>query len=148
MKCRRKGAATVEFAVVLPIFVMLILGVVEMGRAVNVQQTLTNASREAARIAAIDGMTEQDVRDAVAECLTASGVYGWQGFDANGNPIGKPCLDAQVDFNVPSLATAKSGDPIAVTVTLQRDKVSWLPGQSQYLGTTLQATTTMRKEAN
>lgn len=47
------GAAAVEFALILPIFLVLALGIAEMGRAFNIQVSLTEAAREAARYAAI-----------------------------------------------------------------------------------------------
>lgn len=43
----------VEFAILLPILVLLIMGMVEFGRAYNAQITLTQASREGARVLAI-----------------------------------------------------------------------------------------------
>lgn len=43
------GAAAVEFALLLPILIMLILGILEFGLAYNAQITVTNAAREGAR---------------------------------------------------------------------------------------------------
>jgi Flp pilus assembly protein TadG len=48
-----RGAAAVEFALILPILLLLVLGLVEFGRAFNVQISLTNAAREGARYMAI-----------------------------------------------------------------------------------------------
>ena len=50
---RERGAVAVEFALVLPIFLGLVLGIAEFGRAFNVQVSLSEAAREAARYAAI-----------------------------------------------------------------------------------------------
>ncbi|UXM90535.1 TadE/TadG family type IV pilus assembly protein [Paenarthrobacter sp. JL.01a] len=47
------GAVAVEFALVLPIFLVLVLGIFEFGRAFNIQISLSEAAREAARYAAI-----------------------------------------------------------------------------------------------
>lgn len=47
------GAVAVEFALVLPILLMLVLGIFEFGRAFNMQVSLSEAAREAARYAAI-----------------------------------------------------------------------------------------------
>ena len=48
----RSGAATVELAMVMTfLMVPLLIGVWEMGRAVQVQQIVTNAAREGARLA-------------------------------------------------------------------------------------------------
>lgn len=50
---RDKGAALVEFAILLPILLLLLMGMVEFGRAYNAQITLTQASREGVRVLAI-----------------------------------------------------------------------------------------------
>lgn len=46
-----KGAAAVEFAIVLPIFLILVFGVIEFGFALYDKALITNASREGARFA-------------------------------------------------------------------------------------------------
>ncbi len=48
-----RGAAAVEFALILPILIVLVLGIVEFGRVYNVQISVTNAAREGARSMAI-----------------------------------------------------------------------------------------------
>ncbi len=48
-RTQRLGAAAVEFAIVAPLFFMLVFGCIEFGRALMVQQILTNASRVGAR---------------------------------------------------------------------------------------------------
>ena len=45
----QKGAAALEFAIVLPILVLLLFGIIEWGLLLFNQQVLTNASREGAR---------------------------------------------------------------------------------------------------
>lgn len=48
----RGAAAAVEFAFVLPVLVILMLGLWEVGRIIQVQQVLSNSAREGARVAA------------------------------------------------------------------------------------------------
>jgi Flp pilus assembly protein TadG len=48
-----RGAAAVEFAILLPLLLMLVLGTIEFGRAYNTQITLTNAARDGVRVMAI-----------------------------------------------------------------------------------------------
>ncbi len=50
-----QGAAVVEFALVLPILMMFLFGIVEFGRGYNARIELTAAVREGARTAALFG---------------------------------------------------------------------------------------------
>jgi Flp pilus assembly protein TadG len=61
MRCRRsgdrrerdRGATAVEFALLLPLLLLIVFGIVDFGRALNAQITLTQAAREGARLAAL-----------------------------------------------------------------------------------------------
>ncbi len=44
-----RGAAMVEFAIVLPLLLMLLMGIIEFGRAYNTQISIQAAAREGAR---------------------------------------------------------------------------------------------------
>ncbi|KAB0666539.1 pilus assembly protein [Oryzomonas japonica] len=55
-----KGQALVELALILPILLLLILGVIEFGRAFYMKNTLTNAVRHAARKAAVNTSWNQN----------------------------------------------------------------------------------------
>jgi Flp pilus assembly protein TadG len=48
-----RGAAAVELALILPFIMLILLGTIEFGRAWNVRQTLVDAAREGARVAAV-----------------------------------------------------------------------------------------------
>ncbi|MET1156736.1 TadE/TadG family type IV pilus assembly protein, partial [Arthrobacter sp.] len=48
-----RGAADEEFAILLPLLLLLVLGVIEYARANNAQITLTNAARDGVRVMAI-----------------------------------------------------------------------------------------------
>ncbi len=50
---RDRGAAMVEFALVLPILLLLVIGIVEFGRAYNAQVSIQGAAREGARALAL-----------------------------------------------------------------------------------------------
>lgn len=50
----RRGAVAVEFAVVAPVLLALVLGLIEMGRAFEMQNLLEVAAREGARFASMD----------------------------------------------------------------------------------------------
>jgi Flp pilus assembly protein TadG len=48
-----RGAAAVEFALLLPMLLLIVFGLIDFGRALNAQITLTQAAREGARLAAL-----------------------------------------------------------------------------------------------
>jgi len=54
-----RGAAAVEFALVLPVLLILVLGIVEFGRAYNVQTTLSAAAREGVRVMALQSSASE-----------------------------------------------------------------------------------------
>jgi Flp pilus assembly protein TadG len=47
---RDRGAAAVEFALVFPLLLLIVFGIIDFGRALNTQITLTQAAREGARL--------------------------------------------------------------------------------------------------
>jgi Flp pilus assembly protein TadG len=70
---RRRGQALVEFALIVPMLLLLVMGVVEFGRAWNVYQTLTDAAREGARTAVLARPTiDADTVAAAANTIMAS----------------------------------------------------------------------------
>jgi Flp pilus assembly protein TadG len=129
---KRRGAAVVEFAIVAPVFFLLVFGMIEYGRMVMVQQILTNASREGARVAVLDGATSTSVETAVTNYLTNASITG-----------------ADVDINPPDPASAGYGQGITVTVSVPFSQVSWLP-VPMFPGNdsmTLTAVSIMRRES-
>jgi Flp pilus assembly protein TadG len=48
-----RGAVAVEFALLLPFLLLIVLGIIDFGRMLNAQETLTQAAREGARLAAL-----------------------------------------------------------------------------------------------
>lgn len=124
----RKGAAAVEFALVAPVFVLLIFGIIEFGRAMMVQQILVNASREGARRAVLDGATADAVRQSVVDYLQKSSVK-------------VPSENVLVS---PDPGTARNNQEISVSVSVPFADVSLVP-PFIYDGD-LRANTTMRSE--
>ena len=51
---RPRGQALVEFALVFPVLILILLGIFEVGRAVFAYNTIGNAAREGARVAAVN----------------------------------------------------------------------------------------------
>jgi Flp pilus assembly protein TadG len=119
----------VEFAIVAPLFFLLVLGIIEFGRMVMVQQILTNASREGARRAVLETATAPDVETVVADYLTSASVPG-----------------ATVTVAPGSLSGLGFGDPVTVTVSVPFNQVSWVSAPWFLGGKTLSAQSVMRAE--
>ncbi len=70
----QKGAALLETAVTLPLILLVSVSIFEFGRAYQVQQVLTNAAREGARIAVLPEYTDSQVTSVVRTYLTDGGL--------------------------------------------------------------------------
>jgi Flp pilus assembly protein TadG len=89
----RRGTTVVETAFVLPIFLMFVLGIIELGHAQLVKNVLRSACREAARIGSTEGHSTGEVTQRVKDLIgTTCDVAAVQvfvkdasGFDGNSN---------------------------------------------------------------
>jgi Flp pilus assembly protein TadG len=73
----RRGQALAEFALVLPLVLLFIAGIVEMGRAWNIKQAVTDAAREGARYTVVqdDAITDPDqVKAKIQERLALASI--------------------------------------------------------------------------
>lgn len=122
-----RGAAVVEMAVVTPLLLTLLFGVIEFGWAFMVKETLTNATREACRVGILQGSTTDDMWDRFEEAVAPTGIA--------------------VTADVLTIEEATLGDPIVtVKVSIPYEDVSLL---GSYLGInpgTIGASCSMRKE--
>ena len=73
-----QGQALVEVALVLPVLLILMLGILEFGRAWYTKQVVTDAAREGARLAVVldNTVTQDDVKAAIATSLSRAGIPG------------------------------------------------------------------------
>lgn len=129
LRCRdRKGSSVVEFAIVAPVFFMLLIGIIEVGRALMVQQVLINASRVGARRAVTLSSSQSAAVAAVEEYADGVGVSG---------------IACSVS---PDPAAADAGDAITVTASIEFANVTWIPSPWFMGGKTISASSVMRKE--
>ena len=69
-----RGTALLETALTLPLILLVSVGIFEFGRANQMQQVLTNAAREGARVAVLPGSTAADVKSRVDAYLKSGQV--------------------------------------------------------------------------
>jgi Flp pilus assembly protein TadG len=81
-RARERGAAAVEFAIILPVLMLLILGSMDWGYWFFVQQLVTNSAREGARAGSITHPKTdiagaiQNAEDTAESYLEAAGLTG------------------------------------------------------------------------
>ena len=68
------GAELIEFALVFPLLLMVVLGIVDFGFLFQRMEVVTNAAREGARIAVLPGYATADVTARVTNYVQTGGV--------------------------------------------------------------------------
>lgn len=96
-KARDHGSVAVEFALVVPALLLIVFGLIDFGRALNAQISLTGAARDGARLAAL-GYSNGQVQTRVA--AAAPSLSSVTVTVAQSCPPGAgPTADAQVDVS-------------------------------------------------
>jgi Flp pilus assembly protein TadG len=152
-KHSQDGAAMVEFAIVLPMLLLLIFGMIEFSLLLYNKAVITNASREAARAGIVYTPQDEDMdidawkakREVDIEGIASDYCADYLiTFGSSTNPL-------TVDLASPP-CVENSGDDLVVDVTYQYGFlvfpkiISGLFGGSDTDGLTLKASTTMRCE--
>ncbi|MCP4593948.1 MAG: pilus assembly protein [bacterium] len=123
---RARGAALLEFAVVCPLLMTILFGIMEYGYVFLVQQSLTNAAREGCRIAVLQSSTDTQIDARIGLIMDAADITGYT--------------------TTKTHATTDPYDPVeTVTVSVPYDSVS-ITGFFGTKGFDLEGHCTMRKE--
>ncbi len=125
-KCKsRRAAAAVEMAIIAPILLTMLFGIVEYGWISTVRQALVTATREAARTAALPGSTTSEIEERVQEYLDPLGLEGYE---------------IETTRSTPDVPTE------TVRVTIPYGEVTLVGGYFGSTDWTLGAVSSMRKE--
>lgn len=131
------GASVVEFAVVLPLLLLLLFGIIEFGIIFFDQAMLTNASREGARY----GIVARSPRRSEAEIATVVSDYCGTRLITFGSSPAPPTITAPIP------ADTTFGNDLTVTVEFVYDFLlvpSFVPALPQTF--TLRAVSVMKYE--
>jgi len=95
LKTRRSGQAVVEFALIAPILLLIVLGIVEFARAWSAHHVIADAAREGARLSAIadESIGPTEVRDAVQRALANGGLDASSVATSCPSGTSAPCID-------------------------------------------------------
>jgi len=127
---QRCGTATVEFALVVPVMLTVTFGLIELSRMSMVKESLTQASREGARVGVRPTATNSDV---IARVNQELGIMGLTG--------------AEISVIPDYLDSAQPGDEIHVKLTIPISETSWVPGALDFSVFDIEAETVMRRES-
>jgi len=130
----RSGVVTVEFALVAPVFLLLVFAVFEFARMMMVQQSLTNAAREGCRTAVLaTTINSADVDKAVRDFLKATTSLA--------------SSSDKVRVTVPTnLANCATKTELTVAVEVDYIDVTWVPVGYLGLNPKIRAAQTSRRE--
>lgn len=122
-----RGASLVEFAVVLPLFLILLFGIIEVGWLFAQQVEVRNAAREGARLAVVDYSDAATMRSEVCDRASLSAP------------------DATVQFELTYTSGGADPDAARVTVTQVYQSITggFIPG---FDGSTITSEVEMRLE--
>ncbi|MFW6125391.1 MAG: TadE/TadG family type IV pilus assembly protein [Pirellulales bacterium] len=127
----RPGGVVVEFAVVAPVFFLLVFGMIEFSRMAMCYQVMTNAVREGARLGTIPGTSSSDVLNRVNQYLSGGFVNG-----------------VSVSVQPGEVATLNAGQTFTVSAEVTYDDVCWLPTPAFLGGRVLRAESVMAREGS
>lgn len=117
---RRRGQSLVEFALTLPIIVLIIVGLIDLGRGVYAYNTLAQSARQANRTAMVD----QDVSSVQAVAISSAATLGLS--SSNVDVCFKTSTTAQRDCSNP--ATDRCASPYSIgCLAIVRTHVAFSP---------------------
>jgi TadE-like protein len=108
-----RGAEVIEFAIVLPVLLLVIFGLVDFGFLFQRYVVLTNAAMEGARVAVLPGYSDPDTVARVTAYAVDGGIPG----AANCPPL---CPEVD-DVSLPGAAPGATWPGKQVTVTYRHD---------------------------
>ena len=134
-----RGQSLVEFALIFPVVMLVLMGIMEFGRAFNIKHGVTDATREGARLAVVQDpiITMDSVRKSIQRRLSSFGV---------------DTVDVSISFdtlNPPSGHWRESGAIQTMTVGAKHRFVYFAPLFRAILGADtirLKSTLSMRNE--
>lgn len=137
------GTALVEFALVLPLFLVLLLGMVDFGKGLNYWIDQTHLANQAARFAAVDrnpGEANGDTLQNYIRGEANSGELASGGTDSVEDPLA-------VCITFPEGDPVEAGDPVTVEIKTTYDWIPFLDANIGVSAVSITGSATMRLEA-
>lgn len=100
---RQQGQSLVEFALVLPVLILIIMGIIEFGSLWMTMNVLSGAAREGVRIAAVTAPDQAQVENAVKNVLTPANITSAKITVSGPNGADEVTVTVQMDYDVLTL---------------------------------------------
>lgn len=110
----------VEVAVCFPVFLLILMGIIEFGRAMSVNQMLNSAARIGCRTAILDGSSNSSVTSLVQQHVVST--LGCQTSSVN---VSITVTSSRTGAALSNVSQATTGDLIKVDVYVLFADVSW-----------------------
>lgn len=140
---REDGQALVEFALVLPVLLLILLGIVDFGKTMNYWNDSTHLTAEAARYAAVNRKPDPASALSLQQQIlnqTDTAELRTGGTDSVGTA-------AQVCVEFPNGTPVKIGDPVRVRMSFTYSWIPFLADAGGLASATVASSTVMRLEA-
>jgi Flp pilus assembly protein TadG len=128
---RRRGSASLELALVVPLFMAMICGVLEVSRLCSVSELLSNIARDGCRVAVANGQTSATATARITNLLSNAGITG-----------------STVTISPTLVENSTFASQISVTITVPYSNVSWLQMTGWNWNTNVSANAIMSSEQN
>lgn len=132
-RSRERGAALVEFAILAPLLILLIMGIIEFGWLFGQFNDVRHGAREGARFAAVDGGTNAEIATRVCSAM-------------EGLSAGISQLTVQLDPDPDGDADTSIGEPATIEVVATVESLTSAPLITVFLPSMLSSSVEFRLE--
>ncbi|MEQ8791640.1 MAG: pilus assembly protein [Pirellulaceae bacterium] len=133
-RLNRRGAVTVEFAIIAPVLLTMVLGVIEAGRLFETQNILATAAREGARLAAMDreGVVQegQSTNDKIEQDV--KNFLAAQGYNADDINVNIVSADSDEPFDLDADENSLELFKLRVEIPYSHFTETYAPGGEEF----------------
>lgn len=130
-KQNEQGAALVEFAILAPLLILLLFGIIEFGYTMGQLNDVRHGSREAARLAAVNAGTVNAMATTACDSMSISGgVFSFTDGNTTGNEATVSLSATRISLTGLPFVSSFLPNTLTDTVTirLEQDSTNWGTG--------------------
>jgi Flp pilus assembly protein TadG len=132
---KERGANLVEFALIAPLLIMLVMGIIDFGWILSTQQDVRHGAREAARLAAVNAGSTATMATMVCDAMNVSSgaevtfSYAGSTIGSSGSVVLEAPVTSLTGFATLPFANAIYPTTFTETVDFRLEQpATWIPG--------------------